>query len=141
MKLQLVVTFSLLSFACSRENPAASSNFMNKKECAERAEAYLRRERKIDVPSNGINASVPNERYVYSAALDTCLLYFEVTEIDAGTSSNIIDTLTNKRLYYHVNYSDPSMQRDFDTLCKTSDGCLSENEFRRKHAELFAISQ
>jgi len=78
MKLPLVLTISLLSFGCSRENPETATKFKNKKDCAERAEAYLRRERTIDTPSNGINGSVRNEQYTYSNSLNTCLLYFEV---------------------------------------------------------------
>jgi len=137
MKLPLVLTISLLSFGCSRENPETAAKFKNKKDCAERAEAYLRRERTIDTPSNGINGSVRNEQYTYSNSLNACLLYFEVAEVGAGASYNIVDTLTNKNIYYHISYSDPSAQRSFDTLCKSSDGCLDRNEFEKKRAELF----
>jgi hypothetical protein len=125
------------AFGCSREKPSSAVDFQKKKECAGRAETYLHRERQIDIPANGINASVRNERYTYSNALNTCLLYFEVAEVDAGTSYNIIDTLTNKKLYYHVRYNDSSTQESFDTLCKRSDGCLGENEFQVKRTELF----
>ena len=143
LKPTLIVTLALMSltFGCSREKSQSAGDFQKKKECADRAEAYLRHERNIDVPANGINASVKNEQYAYSSALNTCLLYFEAVEVDAGTSYNIVDTLANKTIYYRVRYNNPSTQRDFDTLCKASDGCLGENEFQKKHAELFARSQ
>jgi hypothetical protein len=138
MKLPLLVTISLLSFGCSRENPETAANSKNKKECAERAQAYLRHERIIDTPSNGINGSVRNEQYTYSNSLNTCLLYFEVAEVGAGASYNIVDTLANKNIYYQVSYSDPSEQQKFDTLCKRSEVCLDRNEFEKKRAELLA---
>ena len=139
----LIVTLALLSFifGCSRAKSPSAVDFQKKKECADRAQTYLHRERKIDVPTNGINASVKNEQYTYSSALNTCLLYFEAVEVDAGTSYNIVDTLANKTIYYHVSYNNPSIQQSFDTLCKASDGCLGENEFQKKRAELFAGSR
>ncbi len=87
LKPTLIVTLALMSltFGCSREKSQSAGDFQKKKECADRAEAYLRHERNIDVPANGINASVKNEQYAYSSALNTCLLYFEAVEVDAGT--------------------------------------------------------
>jgi len=111
--------------------------FQTKKECAERAEAYLRRERSIDTPANGINAFIKNEQYKYGRSLNTCLLYFEEVEIDSGTTYNIIDTLTSRKIYYYVSLKDPSAQQSFDALCKSSEGCLSQADFKKKRAELF----
>src|SRR5207247_2087734 len=82
MKRRLVVVCLLwLLFGCSRQSPSMAVDFQTKKECAERAEAYLRRERSIDTPANGINAFIKNEQYKYGRSLNTCLLYFEEVEI------------------------------------------------------------
>ena len=144
----LAVSASLvLVSACAREqNGDDKANgfssiqavpFSTKKVCADRAEAFLQHERSIDVPANGINAIVKNEQFVYNKALDTCLVYFEVTEFSVGTTYNIVDTLTNKKLYLHLSYLDRTMQPSWDGLCKASDGCLSEDDFRKKRVELF----
>ena len=126
-----------LLFGCSRSSPSNAADLQAKRDCADRAEAYLKRERSIDVPANGINALVRTEQYKFSRALNTCLLYFEVVEFDAGTSYNIVDTLTSKKLYYHVSYRDADTQRNFDAGCKPSEGCLGRDEFQKKRAELF----
>jgi hypothetical protein len=139
MKSLIVATASLLLFAsgCSRPKPSTAIDFQKKKECAERSEAYLKRERSIDTPPNGINAFVRNEQYRYSRSLNTCLLYFEVVDFDAGTTYCIVDTLEGKKMYYHVTYKDPATQRSFDELCKPSEGCLNQNDFEKKRTELF----
>ena len=139
MKPRLVVAISLLLFVfgCSRPRLSTAVDFQTKKECAERAEAYLRRERSIDTPSNGINAFVRNEQYKYSRSLNTCLLYFEVVEFEAGATYNIIDTLRSKKIYYHVSDKDPATQRIFDAYCKPSEGCLNQDDFEKRRAELF----
>jgi hypothetical protein len=126
-----------LLFGCSRSSPSDAADLQAKRDCADRAEAYLKRERDIDVPANGINGSVRSEQYKFSRSLNTCLLYFEVVEFEAGTTYNIVDTLTSKKLYYHVSYKDADTQRNFDAVCKPSDGCLGQDEFQKKRAELF----
>ncbi len=126
-----------LLFGCSRPWPSNAADLQAKRDCADRAEAYLQRERSTDVPANGINAFVRSEQYKFSRSLNTCLLYFEVVEFDAGTTYNIVDTLTSKKLYYHVSYKDADTQRNFDALCKPTEGCLSQDEFQKKRAELF----
>jgi hypothetical protein len=115
-------------------------DFASKSKCADRGDIFLRRERSIDVPSNGINAIVKNEQYTYSPKLDTCLAYFEVTEFDAGTTYNISDTLTNKRLFFHIIWSDQKQRTLWESQCKSGDGCLSDDEFRKKRAELFDVN-
>ncbi len=139
MNPRLVVATILmpLLFGCSRPSPSNAADLQAKRDCANRAEAYLKRERSIDVPANGINAFVRSEQYKFSRSLNTCLLYFEVVEFDAGTTYNIVDTLKSKKLYYHVSYKDADTQRNFDALCKPSDGCLGQDEFQKKRAELF----
>lgn len=139
MNPRLVVPTILMPFlfGCSRSSSSSADDLQTKRACADRAEAYLKRERSIDVAANGINAFVRSEQYKFSRSLNTCLLYFEVVEFDTGIAYNIVDTLTGKKLYYHISYKNADTQRTFDTLCKPGDGCLSRDEFEKKRAELF----
>lgn len=115
--------------------------FATKVECADRAAAYLRHEREIDSPQNGINAFIRSEQFTFNRSLNTCLVYFEVVEAGAGISYTIVDTLTNRRLYYHVSSRDRDTQRMFDETCKTDKTCLSESDLQNKRVELFERSE
>jgi hypothetical protein len=117
-------------------NPTAAApaaEFATKNKCADRADAFLRLERSKD-PSD---AFIRGEEFTYSRPLNTCLLYFEVAELGAGTTYNIVDTLTNRRLYHSVRYLDRGAQELWDKACKPEDGCLSEGSLQKRHAELF----
>jgi hypothetical protein len=130
----IILMLSLLG--CSRSS-SSTADLQSKRDCADRAEAYLKRERSIDVPANGIDAFVRSEQYKFNRSLNTCLLYFEVGERGTGTAYNIVDMLTSKKLYYHVSYKNADTQRSFDVLCKPGDGCLRKDAFEKKRAELF----
>lgn len=117
----------------SQKGNVSNVSFDNKEKCAGQAQAFLQHERQIDSP-----AGVLNEQYTYNSSLNTCLVYFEVVERGAGITYNIIDLLTNKKLYTYVEYEDSSTQKIWDENCKISDGCfVNKNDFLSKFNELF----
>jgi hypothetical protein len=141
-----VLIFSALVAACTPEKssadnvspdalikPQGTATFAAKMKCTERGEAFLKRERAVDVPS-----IVKNEQFTYNQSLDTCLAYFEVYELGAGTTYNIVDTLSNKTIYFHTAWERQAKSASWDSLCKVSDGCLSDDALRKKRTELFS---
>jgi hypothetical protein len=144
--LAVLLAFVSTSWACRAsdapsDSPTVQVDFATKNKCADRAERFLARERNIDVPENGINAVVRNEQFTYNRSLNTCLVYFEVAEVGAGTTYNIVDTLTNWRLYHHVSHVDQGTQRWWDEACKAADGCLGADDLQKKRVELFDVEK
>ncbi len=60
-----------------------------------------------------------------------------MAEPGAGTTYNIVDTLTNRRLYHSARYLDRGTQESWDKACKPEEGCLSEGGLQQKRTELF----
>lgn len=134
----LLITGLFYFSSLSQKGNVNNVSFNNKEKCAGQAQVFLQHEKQIDSPENGINASVLNEQYVYNSSLNTCLVYFEVVEVGAGTTYNIIDLLTNKKIYTYVEYRDSSTQRFWNESCKVSDGCFTnKDDFMVKFNELF----
>ena len=134
----LVLVIGLLYFSLTSQKENTNVSFDNKEKCAQQAQAYLQNERQADSPQNGVNANVLNEQYIFSTSLDTCLVYFEVSEVDAGTTYNIVDLLTNRKIYVHIEEMDQNSQKFWDENCKVSDGCfVNKVDFMAKFNELF----
>lgn len=112
---------------------APAVEFAAKNECADRAEAFLELERSRDPPG----AFIRSPERTYSVPLNTCLLYFEVVEPGAGTSYNIVDTLTNRVLYHSLLYQDRGTQELWDKACKSEEGCLSSDDLQKTRGALF----
>lgn len=133
----IIVGICFVSLISQQKN-INNDAFDNKEKCASKAQTFLQHEKQIDSPENGINANILNEQYAYNSALNTCLVYFEVVEVGAGTTYNIIDLLTNKKIYTYIEYEDQNTQKLWNESCKVSDGCfVNKNDFTVKFNELF----
>jgi hypothetical protein len=129
-KRPLLASVLILAAICSA---CKARDFDAKNRCVDRGQAYLAHERSV----YGADVDVGNEQFTFNKSLNTCPVYFEVIEPKVGISSNIVDTLSNRKLYYHVSFHDQKMQHTNDELCKPEDGCLSLNGLLKKRDELF----
>jgi len=135
MRKTLTLTLLVLLFlsGCNLNNSNEVNNFDLKNRCATQAQSFLQNER-----ANDITVNVINDQFAYNSTLNTCLVYFEVVEQGAGTTYNIFDLLTNKKLYTHVEYLDSNTQKWWDESCKESNGCFVKKEdFTAKFNNLF----
>jgi hypothetical protein len=121
-------------FYQNSKKESVNIGFSEKEKCANLAKDFLQHEKEVDSFAN-----VLNEKYTFNSSLNTCLVYFEVAETGAGTAYNIIDLLTNKKLYTHIDYVDSSLQKNWDENCKSlNEGCvINKDDFVNKQKELF----
>jgi len=118
--------------------------FNPKTDCAELAQYYIKQKKEVSSEGDEIDGSllnILNERYVYSPSLDTCLVYFEVTELGVGITYNVVDVLNGSTVYKHLRYQSEhqSLQELWDASCrKEYDGCIIDGlEFKDLVKSLF----
>lgn len=116
-----------------------SIDIEQKIKCTDIGKSFLVKEKQSN-KERGINADIFNEEYIFNTSLNTCLVYYESSEIEEGTTYNIFDTLKNKNLFQYIEFKNPSgaLEKLFIENCKIENGCyINKNDFISKFKELF----